>query len=243
MHDRALKEYQQDSLDALAKFCEEKRLALGQAKRPVHDAFHAVTGWDFMEVPRIPGVPYVCVREATGRGKTIRIGLLPQGGSRRCEARPVLLGRSCPKSRARSKQGVRRREEKGAAVRFVPALARKAAEAVGGVRERLPMLLINAINRNSLIRTRFVAQSICDDIFVPGASTATGRRWRPLRRYTTQTTTEANPISPATVVADASDQSDSAWTLPQFGVSHLVHPVREPADGSRVEVADPAVVV
>jgi len=87
MHDRALKEYQQDSLDALAKFCEEKRLSLGQAKRPVHDAFHAVTGRDFLQVPQIPGVPYVCVREPAGGGKTIRIGLLPQGGSRRCENR------------------------------------------------------------------------------------------------------------------------------------------------------------
>jgi len=29
MHDHALKEYQQDSFDALAKFCDETRLALG----------------------------------------------------------------------------------------------------------------------------------------------------------------------------------------------------------------------
>ncbi len=38
MHDHELKEYQTDRLDALVKFCDEVRLALGQARRPVHDA-------------------------------------------------------------------------------------------------------------------------------------------------------------------------------------------------------------
>lgn len=71
MNDHALKEYQQDSLDALAKFCDEVRLALGQARRPVHDAFHAVTGRDFLDVPQMPGVPYVCLRVPTGGGKTL----------------------------------------------------------------------------------------------------------------------------------------------------------------------------
>lgn len=71
MHDHALKEYQQDSLDALAKFCDEVRLAIGQARRPVHDAFHAVTGRDFLDVPQMPGVPYVCLRVPTGGGKTL----------------------------------------------------------------------------------------------------------------------------------------------------------------------------
>ena len=132
MHDQAFKDHQPNSLDALAKFCEEKRLSLGQAKRPVHGAFHAVTGRDFLQVPQIPGVPYVCPRVPTGRGETIRIGSLPYGGSRHCEARRVLLGRSYPKSRARSKQGVRRREEKGAGVRFAPA----PAEGAGRCRRR-----------------------------------------------------------------------------------------------------------
>lgn len=71
MHDHALKEYQSDSLEALAKFCDEVRLALGQARRPVHDAFHAVTGRDFLDVPQMPGVPYVCLRIPTGGGKTL----------------------------------------------------------------------------------------------------------------------------------------------------------------------------
>jgi hypothetical protein len=38
MNEQPLKEYQSDCLDALAKFCDEVRLALGQARRPVHDA-------------------------------------------------------------------------------------------------------------------------------------------------------------------------------------------------------------
>jgi type III restriction enzyme len=71
MHDHALKEYQTDCLDALAKFCDEVRLALGQARRPVHDAFHTVTGRDFLDVPQMPGVPYVCLRVPTGGGKTL----------------------------------------------------------------------------------------------------------------------------------------------------------------------------
>lgn len=71
MHDHALKAYQSDSLEALAKFCDEVRLALGQARRPAHDAFHAVTGRDFLDVPQMPGVPYVCLRVPTGGGKTL----------------------------------------------------------------------------------------------------------------------------------------------------------------------------
>ncbi len=71
MHDHSLKEYQQDSLDALAKFCNAVRQALGQARRPVHDAFHAVTGRDFLDVPQMPDVPYVCLRVPTGGGKTL----------------------------------------------------------------------------------------------------------------------------------------------------------------------------
>ena len=46
-----------------------RRLAQGQ--RPVHDAYYAVTGRDFLDVPQMPGVPYVCLRVPTGGGKTL----------------------------------------------------------------------------------------------------------------------------------------------------------------------------
>jgi type III restriction enzyme len=71
MQDHTLKGYQQDSLIALAKLCDEVRLSLGQARRPVHEAFHAVTGRDFIDVPQMPEVPYVCLRVPTGGGKTL----------------------------------------------------------------------------------------------------------------------------------------------------------------------------
>src|SRR5260370_17114172 len=71
MQDQALKEYQTDCLEALAKFCDEVRLAWGRAGRPVHDAFHAVTRREFLDVPQLPGVPYVCLRVPTGGGKTL----------------------------------------------------------------------------------------------------------------------------------------------------------------------------
>src|ERR1019366_2934727 len=33
--------------------------------------FHAVTGRDFIDVPQMPEVPYVCLRVPTGGGKTL----------------------------------------------------------------------------------------------------------------------------------------------------------------------------
>ena len=67
-----LKEYQRESLDAIGRFCDAVRAAVGRkAMRPVHDAYFAETGRDFIEVPQLPNVPYVCLRVPTGGGKTL----------------------------------------------------------------------------------------------------------------------------------------------------------------------------
>ena len=67
-----LKEYQQESLDAIARFCDLVRGAAGtNALRPVHDAYYAACGRDFLEVPQLPGIPYFCLRVPTGGGKTL----------------------------------------------------------------------------------------------------------------------------------------------------------------------------
>lgn len=67
-----LKEYQRESLDAIGRFCDAVRTAVGRkAMRPVHDAYFAETGRDFIEVPQLPNVPYVCLRVPTGGGKTL----------------------------------------------------------------------------------------------------------------------------------------------------------------------------
>ena len=67
-----LKEYQRESLDAIGRFCNLVRQAVGgKALRPVHDAYYAACGRDFLEVPQLPGVPYFCLRVPTGGGKTL----------------------------------------------------------------------------------------------------------------------------------------------------------------------------
>ncbi len=67
-----LKEYQRESLEAIGRFCDGVRAAIGaKAMRPVHDAYFAATGRDFIEVPQLPKVPYVCLRVPTGGGKTL----------------------------------------------------------------------------------------------------------------------------------------------------------------------------
>ena len=67
-----LKEYQQESLDAIARFCDLVRGAVGaNALRPVNDAYYAACGRDFLEVPQLPGIPYFCLRVPTGGGKTL----------------------------------------------------------------------------------------------------------------------------------------------------------------------------
>ena len=68
----ALKEYQRESLDAIARFCDAVHRAVNaKAMRPVHDAYYGETGRDFIEVPQLPGLPYVCLRVPTGGGKTL----------------------------------------------------------------------------------------------------------------------------------------------------------------------------
>jgi len=67
-----LKEYQRESLEAIERFCNAVRAAVGnRAVRPVHDAYYLETGRDFIEAPQLPGVPYVCLRVPTGGGKTL----------------------------------------------------------------------------------------------------------------------------------------------------------------------------
>jgi len=67
-----LKEYQRETLDTIGRFCDAVRGAVGHnAMRPVHDAYFAETRRDFIEVPQLPNVPYVCLRVPTGGGKTL----------------------------------------------------------------------------------------------------------------------------------------------------------------------------
>jgi type III restriction enzyme len=67
-----LKEYQRESLDAIGQFCDAVRAAVGRkALRPVHDAYHDQTRREFIQVPQLPNVPYVCLRVPTGGGKTL----------------------------------------------------------------------------------------------------------------------------------------------------------------------------
>jgi type III restriction enzyme len=67
-----LKEYQRESLDKIGRFCDAVRAAVGaKALRPVHDAYYSEVGRDFIEVPQLPNVPYVCLRVPTGGGKTL----------------------------------------------------------------------------------------------------------------------------------------------------------------------------
>jgi type III restriction enzyme len=72
MADLAPKDYQNETLDTLSRFCDGVRAAVGnRAMRPVHDAFYATTQRDFIEVPQLRNVPYVCLRVPTGGGKTL----------------------------------------------------------------------------------------------------------------------------------------------------------------------------
>jgi len=71
MQTHELKEYQRESLEKLAEFCDEVHRGIGRERRPVHDAFHAITGRNFLDVPQMPNVPYVCLRVPTGGGKTL----------------------------------------------------------------------------------------------------------------------------------------------------------------------------
>lgn len=72
MPDFQLKEFQLDTLEAIGQFCDEVRRSVDErARRPVHDAYYAITGRDFCDVPQLDGIPYVCLRVPTGGGKTL----------------------------------------------------------------------------------------------------------------------------------------------------------------------------
>lgn len=65
----ALKEYQRESLETIGRLCDLVREAVGmKAMRPVHEAYYAACGRDFLEVPQLPGIPYFCLRLPTGGG-------------------------------------------------------------------------------------------------------------------------------------------------------------------------------
>lgn len=66
-----LKEYQRESLEVIARFCTGVRSEIGKARFPVHDAFRLETNREFIDVPQLPGIPYVCLRVPTGGGKTL----------------------------------------------------------------------------------------------------------------------------------------------------------------------------
>lgn len=68
----SLKEYQRECLETIGQFCGAVNTAIvRQAPRPVHDAYFAQTRRDFIEVPQLPNIPYVCLRVPTGGGKTL----------------------------------------------------------------------------------------------------------------------------------------------------------------------------
>lgn len=67
-----LKEYQRESLEVIGRFCDAVRQSvMAKSMRPVHDAYWELTGRNFVQVPQLPNVPYVCLRVPTGGGKTL----------------------------------------------------------------------------------------------------------------------------------------------------------------------------
>ena len=67
-----LKTSQKQSLDKIGQFCDALRSAIrAKAMRAVRDAFETVTERDYIEVPQLRGIPYVCLRVPTGGGKTL----------------------------------------------------------------------------------------------------------------------------------------------------------------------------
>ena len=68
----ALKDSQRDALKSIREYCVGVRqFVSANALRPVYDAYYAQTERDFIEVPQLPGVPYVCLRVPTDGGKTL----------------------------------------------------------------------------------------------------------------------------------------------------------------------------
>ncbi|MCR4316769.1 MAG: DEAD/DEAH box helicase family protein [Planctomycetes bacterium] len=72
MAELTLKEYQQESLDAIARFCQSvKKHVDAGSSQPVHEAYFEETGRQYHEIPQLSGVPYFCLRVPTGGGKTL----------------------------------------------------------------------------------------------------------------------------------------------------------------------------
>ena len=67
-----LKEYQLESLDVIARFCDSVRGGVvAGMPNPIHDAYREMTGYEYLEVPQFPNTPYFCLRVPTGGGKTL----------------------------------------------------------------------------------------------------------------------------------------------------------------------------
>ncbi len=67
-----LKQYQRESLDAVARLCDLVRQSVhAGAHRPVHDAYYAACEREYHDVPQLSGIPYFCLRVPTGGGKTL----------------------------------------------------------------------------------------------------------------------------------------------------------------------------
>lgn len=67
-----LKDYQQETLDELAKYCAAVRVCVERrVARPDRVAFEQVTGRGYYAPPGFENVPYVCLRLPTGGGKTL----------------------------------------------------------------------------------------------------------------------------------------------------------------------------
>ena len=67
-----LKEYQRESLETLARFCDFVRNGVfAGTAHPIHDAYREVCGQDYLPTPQFPNTPYICLRVPTGGGKTL----------------------------------------------------------------------------------------------------------------------------------------------------------------------------
>lgn len=67
-----LKEYQRESLETLARFCDLVRSGVaGGAAHPIHDAYREICGNEYLPTPQFPHTPYICLRVPTGGGKTL----------------------------------------------------------------------------------------------------------------------------------------------------------------------------
>ena len=67
-----LKDYQLESLETLARFCDGVRDGVfAKAAHPIHDAYRDICGYEYLPTPQFPNTPYICLRVPTGGGKTL----------------------------------------------------------------------------------------------------------------------------------------------------------------------------